>query len=91
MLTTRRAQIAGEDRKFDITWFIPAVVKYRRMFGEVLTASFFLQVFGLITPLFFQVIIDKVLVHRGLTTLDVLVIGLVTITFFEVMLGGLRT
>ena len=91
LLTTRRAQIAGDDRKFDITWFIPAVVKYRRMFGEVLTASFFLQVFGLITPLFFQVIIDKVLVHRGLTTLDVLVIGLVAVTFFEVMLGGLRT
>lgn len=91
LMTTTRAQIAGEDRKFDITWFIPAVVKYRKMFGEVLIASFFLQVFGLITPLFFQVIIDKVLVHRGLTTLDVLVIGLVAVTFFEVMLGGLRT
>ena len=91
LLTTTRAAIAGDDRKFDITWFIPAVVKYRRIFGEVLIASFFLQVFGLITPLFFQVIIDKVLVHRGLTTLDVLVIGLVGVTFFEVMLGGLRT
>ncbi len=91
LMTTTRAALAGEERRFNITWFIPAVVKYRRMFGEVLIASFFLQVFGLITPLFFQVIIDKVLVHRGLTTLDVLIIALVAVTLFEVVLGGLRT
>lgn len=88
---TRRAQLAGEDRRFDITWFIPSIVKYRRLFGEVLLASFFLQLFGLVTPLFFQVVIDKVLVHRGLTTLDVLVVGLLAITVFEIILGGLRT
>jgi ATP-binding cassette, subfamily B, bacterial HlyB/CyaB len=91
LVTTRRSQLAGEDRKFDITWFIPAVVKFRRLFGEVLIATFFLQLFGLVSPLFFQVIIDKVLVHRGLTTLDVLVLGLILITIFEVILGGLRT
>ena len=88
---TRRAQLAGEDRRFDHTWFIPAIAKYRRLFGEVLLASLFLQLFALVTPLFFLVVIDKVLLHRGLTTLDVLVIGLVVITFFEVILGGLRT
>ena len=88
---TRRAQLAGEDRRFDFTWFIPAIFKYRRLFGEVFASSFFLQLFALVTPLFFQVVIDKVLVHRGLTTLDVLVIGLVAITLFEVVLGGLRT
>ncbi len=91
VMLARQASLAGDGRRFDITWFIPAVVKYRRMFAEVLLASLFLQLFGLITPLFFQVIIDKVLVHRGLTTLDVLVIGLVALTVFEVVLGGLRT
>ena len=59
--------------------------------GEVLIASFFLQVFGLISPLFFQVVIDKVLVHRGLSTLEVLVIGLAVIAVFEATLGTLRT
>ena len=57
----------------------------------MLVASFFLQLFALVTPLFFQVVIDKVLVHRGLSTLDVLVIGLVTIAIFEAILGTLRT
>ena len=91
VFVSRRAQLAGGERRFDFTWFIPAIVKYRRLFGEVLLASLFLQLFGLVTPLFFQVVIDKVLVHRGMTTLDVLVIGLVLVTVFEIILGGLRT
>ena len=65
--------------------------KYRHVLGRVLVASFFLQLFALVTPLFFQVVIDKVLVHRSLSTLDVLVIGLVTISVFETILGILRT
>lgn len=91
VLVTTRAQLAGEDRKFDISWFIPALVKYRSLLGEVLVASFFLQLFALITPLFFQVVIDKVLVHKGLTTLDVMLIGLAVVSIFEVLMGALRT
>lgn len=91
ILFTRRAQDESGRRHFDFRWFIPAVVKYKNLLGEVLLASFFVQLFALMTPLFFQVIIDKVLVHRGLTTLDVLAVGLLALSFFEVLLGGLRT
>ncbi|HHH13138.1 MAG TPA: type I secretion system permease/ATPase, partial [Thiolapillus brandeum] len=91
ILATRRASFKDPSGRFGFSWFIPAIVKYRKLFGEVLTASFFLQLFALVTPLFFQVVIDKVLVHRGLTTLDVLAIGLLVISSFEVVLGGLRT
>ena len=91
ILVTRRATLGGKGSKFDISWFIPAILKYRRLFIEVLIASFFLQLAALVTPLFFQVIIDKVLVHRGMTTLDVLVFALIVVSVFEVVLGGLRT
>jgi subfamily B ATP-binding cassette protein HlyB/CyaB len=91
VLMTRRAGLSDLARRFDITWFLGAIHKYRRLLGEVLVASFFLQLFALISPLFFQVVIDKVLVHRTLSTLDVLVIGLVAISVFEAILGGLRT
>jgi subfamily B ATP-binding cassette protein HlyB/CyaB len=91
VLMTRRAGLTDLGRQFDITWFIGAIHKYRRLLGEVLIASFFLQLFALVSPLFFQVVIDKVLVHRTLSTLDVLVIGLVGISIFEAILGGLRT
>jgi ATP-binding cassette, subfamily B, bacterial HlyB/CyaB len=91
VLMTRRAGLADLSRRFDITWFLGAIHKYRHQLGDVIVASFFLQLFALVSPLFFQVVIDKVLVHRSLTTLDVLVIGLVTISVFEAILGILRT
>ncbi|GLR86556.1 peptidase C39 [Bradyrhizobium iriomotense] len=90
ILMTRRAALTDLSRRFDINWFIGAVHKYRRLLGEVLAASFFLQIFALIAPLFFQVVIDKVLVHRSMSTLDVLIMGLVALTVFETVLGTLR-
>jgi subfamily B ATP-binding cassette protein HlyB/CyaB len=91
VLMTRRAKLTDLGRRFDVTWFLGAVHKYRGLLGEVLVASFFLQLFALISPVFFQVVIDKVLVHRSMSTLDVLVVGLVAIGVFETVLGILRT
>ncbi len=88
---TSRENLTGASRKFDVTWFIPAIVKYRKILLEVVIVSFFLQLFGLMTPMFFQVVIDKVLVHKGLTTLDVMVFALIVVSVFEVVTGGLRT
>lgn len=86
-----RASVLGDLARFDFSWFIPAVIKYRRLLLEVFIVSFFIQLFALITPLFYQVVMDKVLVHRGLTTLDVIAIGLVSIAVFDIVLNGLRT
>jgi subfamily B ATP-binding cassette protein HlyB/CyaB len=91
ILFTSRASLIGEMAKFDFSWFIPAVVKYRKLLGEVLLVSFVLNLFALVTPLFFQVVMDKVLVHRGLTTLDVIAVGLLVVSIFEVILSGLRS
>ncbi|MFB9887682.1 type I secretion system permease/ATPase [Balneatrix alpica] len=91
LLLSRRAWLAGAEGRFGLGWFVPALLKYRRPLAEVLVASFFLQLFALLTPLFFQVMVDKVLVHQGLTTLDVLALGLLLLSLFEVVLGGLRT
>lgn len=91
ILVASRASITGDLAKFDFTWFIPAVVKYRHLLSEILIVSFALNLFGLVTPLFFQVVMDKVLVHRGLSTLDVIAIGLLVVSIFEVLLSALRT
>jgi subfamily B ATP-binding cassette protein HlyB/CyaB len=91
VLMTRRVGLLDLPRRFDISWFVGAIYKYRHILGKVLVASFFLQLFALISPLFFQVVIDKVLVHRSLSTLDVLVFGLLSISAFETVLGILRT
>ena len=91
VLMTRRAGLVDLSRRFDITWFLGAIHKYRHQLGEVVVASFFLQLFALVTPLFFQVVVDKVLVHHSMSTLDVLIIGLITVTIFETILTILRT
>lgn len=91
ILLARRTNLKESlQQKFDISWFIPSLVKHRRLFGEVLLASFFIQMFALITPLFFQVIMDKVLVHRGFSTLDVIAFGFFVVAIFEALLGGIR-
>lgn len=91
VILTTRARLAGARTHFDFSWFIPSLVKYRPLLAEVLVISFFLQLFALVSPLFFQGVMDKVLVHQGLTTLDVLVTGLLVVVVFESVLSGLRT
>ena len=91
VLFASRASLVGALARFDFTWFIPAIVKYRRLLGEVLLVSLFLQLFALVMPLFFQVVMDKVLVNSAYTTLDVITIGLLTVTIFQVLLTALRS
>lgn len=90
LLMTSREHIAGQKRAFDVSWFIPAIVKYRKPMRDVLLGSFFLQLMGLASPIFFQLVIDKVLVHQSMTTLEVLAFGLATVLVFETLLSGLR-
>jgi len=90
LLFASRASLAGEFARFDFSWFIPAVVKYRRLLLEVLLVSAVLQLFGLISPLMFQVVMDKVLVNRAYNTLNVVCIALLVSSVFEVVLTGLR-
>lgn len=91
ILIARRMGLKEKDGKFNLAWFIPVVAKYKRFMGEVLFISLMLQLFGLISPLFSQVIIDKVLVHRSLNTLDILVFGMVLISLFQVWMTALRS
>ncbi len=76
--------------KFNLSWFLPAVWHYRGLLGEVLLASFTLQLLGLGTPIITQVIIDKVMVQQSLSTLDVMAFALLAIAIFEAVLGILR-
>ena len=91
ILLSKRTALSDTARRFDLSWFWGAVHKYRGVLIEVLLVSFVIQLFGLATPMIFQTVIDKVLVHRGLSTLEVMVSGLALIAIFEAVLSGLRT
>jgi ATP-binding cassette, subfamily B, bacterial HlyB/CyaB len=87
----RRDQLTGETLSFGLRWFWPVVKRFRWVLAEVLLVSIFIQLIALVAPLFSQVVIDKVIVHRGLTTLQVLVIGLLIINVVDALLSWLRT
>ena len=73
--------------KFGFKWFFEEIMTYKQVIVEVLLGSFIVQLFGLVTPLFTQVILDKVIVHRTLTTLDVLAFGFIAVMIFEFLLN----
>ena len=91
LLVTTREGIGGVTRAFDVTWFIPQIVKYRRLIGEVLLVTLAINLLGLASPLFFQNVIDKVLVHNTLDTLTILVVGFGVVSVWETAFGWLRT
>jgi subfamily B ATP-binding cassette protein HlyB/CyaB len=91
ILIKTRLRLDNPNRPFDLYWFVPAVWKYRKIMGEILAAAFVIQLFGLATPLFTQVIIDKVLMHKSIPTLQVLATGMLIMIVFEAILTVLKT
>lgn len=83
-------EMAVNQQAFGIGWFWSSLKKYKQLMCEVLLASLFVQIIALITPLIFQVVIDKVLTNRTLSTLDVMVVALLMVSVFEVVLGAMR-
>jgi ATP-binding cassette, subfamily B, bacterial HlyB/CyaB len=82
--------IMSQNAKFGFRWFFEEIVRYKSIISEVLIASFVVQLFGLVTPIFTQVILDKVLVHHSISTLNVIVVAFVAVTLFELLLNLIR-
>jgi subfamily B ATP-binding cassette protein HlyB/CyaB len=76
--------------KFGFKWFYNQIMNYKKIVGEILIASFVIQLFGLVTPLFTQVILDKVLVHQSLSTLNVIAVAFLAVIVFELLLNLVR-
>lgn len=81
---------ANDQIKFGFKWFFIQIMKYKRIVWEVLAASFVIQLFGLVTPIFTQVILDKVLVHQSMSTLNVIAVAFVAVIIFELLLNLVR-
>lgn len=91
VLVTRRYGLTDEGRPFGLAWFVPEMLRHRRAFAEVALAALVLQIIGLATPIFFQLIIDKVVMHQVYSTLTALGTGVLIAIAFDTALGYLRT
>lgn len=87
----KRESLSSEGRKkFGIRWFVPELLRQRRLFADVAICALLLYALGLALPIFFQLVIDKVLVHESFTTLYVLAAGAAAALAFEAIFGFLR-
>jgi len=90
ILLKRNFRLSDDDQPFGFRWFIPEIVRQRGLFRDVALAAFVLYGLGLATPIFFQLVIDKVLVHQSYATLTVLVIGIAVALVFDAAFTFLR-
>ncbi len=97
ILFTRRFELSAAkqrdaaSKRFGWSWFVPVIMKYSHFLRNVFVMSFLLQLLGLASPFFTQVIIDTVLVHRSVDTLDVLLLGMILSVLFQEWMSGLRS
>ncbi len=80
---------AGKEA-FGFSWFVPELLKHRKIWRDVLLASLTIQLVALATPLFTQVVLDKVIVHQSLNTLTVIGIALGLFLVFNAGMGWIR-
>jgi ATP-binding cassette subfamily B protein len=91
ILIRRRFGLGETERPFGLGWFLAEGLRERGLFARVALAALILHVIGLVVPVFFQIVIDKVLVHESLATLTALGIGVTIALLFEAVLTFLRS
>lgn len=90
LLVKRHNRSAAEREKFGFRWFVPELLREWRLFADVAVAAILLYALGLVLPIFFQLVIDKVLVHESFTTLYVLAAGAIGALIFDAIFNFLR-
>ncbi|MBS7533755.1 peptidase domain-containing ABC transporter [Ancylobacter sonchi] len=91
VLLKRRFSLGDPDQPFGLRWFIPEILRQRGLFGEIGLMALVLNALALAVPIFFQLVIDKVLVHHAISTLYVIGAGVLIALVFEAVLGYLRS
>ena len=90
ILVKREHKITDPDQRFGFTWFIPEILKQKAAFRDIFIAALAMHFLSLASPIFFQLVIDKVLTHQSETTLWVLAAGIVLALAFDSIFGYLR-
>jgi ATP-binding cassette subfamily B protein len=90
LLFKRIFKLTDPDQPFGLRWFVPELWRQRRLFGNVIGAALAMHVLALAVPIFFQLVIDKVLVHLSFSTLQVLTVGVGCAIAFDALLNWLR-
>ena len=86
----RQHKLTDPNQPFGLRWFIPEILKQKAAFRDIFIAAIAMQLLALASPIFFQLVIDKVLTHQSVTTLQVLAVGIIMALTFDATFGFLR-
>ena len=86
----RQHKLSDPNQPFGLRWFIPEILKQKAAFRDIFIAAIAMQLLALASPIFFQLVIDKVLTHQSVTTLQVLAVGIIAALVFDATFGFLR-
>ena len=84
-------KLSDENQPFSLRWFIPEFIKNKAIFGQIALMVVMLTVFSLVIPLFFQIVVDKVLVNQAYNTLNVLGIGILLVIVVNAIVSYVRS
>lgn len=90
LLLKRRYKLNDENQPFGLLWFLPEFLKLKGLFGQIVVAVIIMTCLSLVMPLFFQIVIDKVLPNETFTTLNVLGFGICVAIIFNGCMEFLR-
>ncbi len=90
VLLKRPYRLADSDRRFSLSWFVPELWRQRALLRNVVLAALAMHVLALAVPIFFQIVIDRVLVYLSTATLTVIGVGVVLAILFDATFNWLR-
>ncbi|MYM98089.1 peptidase domain-containing ABC transporter [Duganella vulcania] len=90
LFVKRQHKLSDPNQPFGLRWFIPEILKQKSAFRDIFIAAIAMQLLALASPIFFQLVIDKVLTHQSVTTLQVLAVGIIAALVFDATFGFLR-
>ncbi|WP_419897174.1 peptidase domain-containing ABC transporter [Roseomonas sp. USHLN139] len=83
VVAKRANKVTDENQRFGLRWFLPEIIRHRRLFQGVAIAAIMANLISFAIPLLFQVLIDKVITHHSYQTLTVVVAVFVLLTVFD--------
>jgi len=90
LFVKREHKFTDPHQPFGLRWFIPEILRQKAAFRDIFIAAIAMQILALASPIFFQLVIDKVLTHQSVTTLQVLAVGITMALVFDALFGFLR-
>ena len=90
VLIKREYKLSDADQPFSLRWFLPEILREKGLFRDVAVSAMVINILALGSPIFFQLVIDKVLVHKGFSTLQTLAIGMVVLLLFDASFNAIK-